>query len=75
MVLVPQASATSLGVLPGGDSDTDGEEAGGLPDSRVSRKVMWLAMMRASQRWSRPVKDRATALNHLAVVFEGRVPG
>jgi transposase-like protein len=34
---------------------------------------MYLAMERASARWSRPVKDWAAALNHLAVVFQGRV--
>jgi|GEM_PF-6169038 len=35
---------------------------------------MDLPMTRASARWSKPVKDWASALNHLAVVFEGRVP-
>ena len=50
------------------------KKKGAFPTPESVRKVMWLAMMRASQRWSRPVKDWAKALNHLAVVFEGRVP-
>lgn len=50
------------------------KKKGAFPTPESVRKVMWLAMMRASNRWSRPVKDWAKALNHLAVVFEGRVP-
>jgi hypothetical protein len=37
-------------------------------------KVMRPAAARASQRWSRPVTDRAKALDHLAMVFDGHVP-
>ena len=50
------------------------KKQGAFPTPDSVRKVMYLAMTRASARWSRPVKDWATALNHLAVVFEGRVP-
>lgn len=50
------------------------KKRGAFPTPDSVRKVMYLAMMRASERWSRPVKDWARALNHLAVVFEGRVP-
>jgi putative transposase len=50
------------------------KKKGAFPTPESVRKVMWLAMTRASERWSRPVKDWAKALNHLAVVFEGRVP-
>ena len=38
------------------------------------RKVLYLAMLKASQRWTRPVQDWPAALNHLALVFPGRVP-
>lgn len=50
------------------------KKRGAFPTQDAVRKVMYLAMTRASARWSRPVKDWPTALNHLAVVFEGRVP-
>lgn len=50
------------------------KKRGAFPTPDSVRKVMYLAMTRASTRWSRPVKDWAAALNHLAVVFEGRVP-
>jgi putative transposase len=50
------------------------KKKGAFPTPDSVRKVMYLAMERASARWSRPVKDWAAALNHLAVVFQGRVP-
>ena len=50
------------------------KKRGAFPTADSVRKVMYLAMTRASARWSRPVKDWPAALNHLAVVFEGRVP-
>ncbi len=50
------------------------KKKGAFPTPESVRKVMYLAMMRASQRWSRPVKDWARALNHFAVAFEGRLP-
>jgi len=50
------------------------KKKGAFPTADSVRKVMYLAMTRAAARWSRPVKDWAKALNHLAVVFEGRVP-
>lgn len=50
------------------------KKKGAFPTEDSVRKVMYLAMTRASKRWSRPIKDWAKALNHMAVVFEGRVP-
>ena len=50
------------------------KKKGAFPTQDSVRKVMYLAMTRASARWSKPVKDWTAALNHLAVVFEGRVP-
>ena len=50
------------------------KKKGAFPTGDSVRKVMYLAMTRAAERWSRPIKDWAKALNHMAVVFEGRVP-
>ena len=36
-------------------------------------KVMYLAMQRASQRWSRSVKDWTGALNQLSIMFGDRL--
>jgi hypothetical protein len=33
-----------------------------------------LALMNASERWTWPVPDWTAALNHLSIVFEGRIP-
>ena len=38
------------------------------------RKVIYLAIRKASERWTRPLNDWPAALNHFAIVFEGRVP-
>jgi len=38
------------------------------------RKVLYLAITKASERWSRPIKDWRAALNHFAIVFGDRVP-
>ncbi len=51
------------------------KKKGAFPTPESVRKVMYLAMIRASARWTRPVKDWVAALNHLHVVFEGRMPG
>jgi transposase-like protein len=50
------------------------KKKGAFPTEDSVRKIMYLAMTRAAQRWNRPIKDWAKALNHMAVVFEGRVP-
>ncbi len=50
------------------------KKKGAFPTVDSVRKVMYLAMTRAAARWNRPVKDWVAALNHLTVVFEGRVP-
>jgi putative transposase len=47
---------------------------GAFPTPDSARKVLYLAIMKASERWSRPVQDWTAALNHLSIVFEGRVP-
>jgi transposase-like protein len=36
--------------------------------------LLCLAIMRASERWTRTGQDWPAALYHLAIVFPGRVP-
>ncbi len=50
------------------------KKRGAFPNPEAVRKVLFLAVQRASERWSRPIKDWPAALNHFALVFEGRVP-
>jgi putative transposase len=46
---------------------------GAFPTQDSVRKVLYLAITKASERWSRPVQDWSAALNHFAILFEGRV--
>ena len=50
------------------------KKRGAFPTPEAVRKVLYLAIDRASERWTRPVHDWNAALNHLSIVFEGRVP-
>lgn len=50
------------------------KKRGSFPNPEALRKVLYLAIMKASERWTRPIKDWPAALNHLAIVFPGRVP-
>jgi putative transposase len=50
------------------------KKKGAFPTAEAVRKVLYLALQRASARWTRPVQDWPAALTHLAVVFQGRVP-
>ncbi len=50
------------------------KKRGAFPTPDSVRKMLYLAIMRVSKRWNRPVKDWSTALNFLSIVFEGRVP-
>jgi putative transposase len=47
---------------------------GAFPTDDSVRKVLYLALIRASKKWNRPIKDWAAALNFFSIVFEGRVP-
>lgn len=47
---------------------------GAFPTSDSVRKVLYLAIQKASQKWNRPIRDWPAALNHFTIVFEGRVP-
>jgi putative transposase len=50
------------------------KKRGAFPTPDSVRKVLYLAIRKASERWNRPIKDWPAALNHFAIVFEGRVP-
>jgi putative transposase len=50
------------------------KKRGAFPTPDSVRKVLYLAIMKASERWSRPVWDWHGALYHLSIVFPGRVP-
>jgi len=50
------------------------KKRGSFPNPEAVRKVLYLAILKASERWTRPVQDWPTALNHLAIVFPGRLP-
>ena len=45
-----------------------------FPSPEAVRKVLYLAITKASEHWSRPIKDWRAALNHFAIVFGDRVP-
>jgi putative transposase len=45
-----------------------------FPTHDSVRKVLYLALMRASERWTMPIREWPQALYHLSLVFPGRVP-
>ena len=47
---------------------------GAFPTIDSVRKVLYLAIQKASERWNRPIRDWTGALNHFTIVFEDRVP-
>ncbi len=47
---------------------------GAFPTHDSVRKVMYLALMKASERWTMPIREWPQALYHLSLVFPGRVP-
>lgn len=47
---------------------------GAFPTPESVKKVLYLAIHKISERWSRPIKDWVAALNHFSIVFEGRIP-
>ncbi len=50
------------------------KKRGAFPTPESVRRVLYLAIRKASERWNRPVLDWPRALNHFAIVFESRVP-
>jgi transposase-like protein len=45
-----------------------------FPTDRSAMKVVYLAIERAAQKWTVPVKDWKLALNRFAIEFEERMP-
>ena len=49
-------------------------QRGAFPTPESAKKVLYLAIDKISERWSRPIKDWVAALNHFSIVFEDRMP-
>jgi putative transposase len=47
---------------------------GAFPTEAALLKVLYLALMKAKERWTMPVHDWPPALYHFSLVFPGRVP-
>lgn len=47
---------------------------GALPSDEAVLKLLYLALQRASKKWTRPIQNWPGALNRFAIEFEGRVP-
>lgn len=47
---------------------------GALPSDEAARKLLYLALQRASKKWTRPIRDWKAALNRFAIEFEDRMP-
>jgi transposase-like protein len=62
--------------LPGFDSSIRNvtTKRGAFPTPDSVRKVLHIAIQRRRKKWNRPIGDWPAALNHFAMVFEGRVP-
>lgn len=47
---------------------------GVLPNDDAVYKLLYLSILRASQKWTMPIRDWASALNQFAIKFEDRFP-
>ncbi len=47
---------------------------GAFPTDDSVRKVLYLAIIRASKKWTMPIRDWPAALNYFSITFPGRVP-
>jgi putative transposase len=45
-----------------------------FPSEEAALKVMYLAILNAQKRWTKPVQYWTAALQHLSIYFEGRIP-
>ncbi len=46
---------------------------GAFPTDDSVRKILYLAIQRASKKWTMPIRNWPEALNYFSIVFEGRV--
>ena len=44
------------------------------PNAESALKLVYLAIHEASKKWTMPITGWKAALNHFAIVFEGRIP-
>jgi putative transposase len=44
------------------------------PNEDSALKIIYLAIREASQKWTMPIRHWRTALNHFAILYEGRLP-
>lgn len=47
---------------------------GSFPTEETALKVLYLAILRATERWTHPLTDWRSALNTFKILFDGRVP-
>lgn len=47
---------------------------GAFPTDDAARKLLYLALLNLSRRWTRPLADWTAAINQFIVTYEGRVP-
>jgi len=47
---------------------------GSFRNEEAAMKLLYLALERASKKWTRPVQDWKGALNRFAILFEDRMP-
>ena len=45
------------------------------PSADSAVKLIWLSIREASKKWTMPIVGWKAALNHFAILFEGRLPG
>jgi putative transposase len=45
------------------------------PNAESALKLVYMAIHEASKRWTLPIRGWKAALNHFAILFEGRLPG
>jgi transposase-like protein len=44
------------------------------PNEESALKIMYMAIHEASRKWTKPIRNWKSALNHFAILFEDRLP-
>jgi putative transposase len=44
------------------------------PNEESALKIVYMAIHEASKRWTMPIRHWKRALNHFAILYEGRMP-
>ena len=45
------------------------------PNEESALKIVYMAIHEASKKWTMPIHHWKAALNHFAILYEGRMPG